>query len=74
MRGQVFRRIEQALEAFAADTRGRFAGAVACTDLLVPGSPVVCRDRLLDLCSAPRWRVSPVEEGSIQGIVDCSGS
>jgi hypothetical protein len=27
-----------------------------------------------DLCRAPRWRVSPVEEGSIQGIVDCSGS
>jgi len=28
----------------------------------------------LDFCSAPRGRVSPVEEGSIQGIVDGSGS
>ena len=28
----------------------------------------------LCLCSAPRGRVSPVEEGSIQGIVDSSGS
>jgi len=23
---------------------------------------------------APRWRVSPVEEGSTQRVVDCSGS
>src|SRR4051812_289332 len=28
----------------------------------------------LEFCSAPRGRVSPVEEGSIQGIVDNSGS
>jgi len=32
------------------------------------------RPEILWFCSAPRWRVSPVEEGSIQGIVDCSGS
>jgi hypothetical protein len=32
------------------------------------------RHTIVDLCSAPRWLVSPVEEGSIQGIVDCSGS
>jgi hypothetical protein len=35
---------------------------------------VQLRYTIVDLCSAPRWRVSPVEEGSIQGIVDCSGS
>jgi hypothetical protein len=30
--------------------------------------------RYLDLCSAPRGRVSPVEGGSTQRVVDCSGS
>ena len=35
---------------------------------------VVVARSIAVLCSAPRWRVSPVEGGSTQRVVDCSGS